>query len=387
MSEISKLFTEKEQKSKHFNEISMLLENSINTIRKINPNFSLEEAITYATGALGTINDYDTNGIFQKISLGLSKRTWDRLIAREIVGVQPMSGPVGLYYALRYYASGTYAGGTDTEVGFNKVDSTYTGSYSTSAGEPLGSNTNLGLGIGDGTLIKELNIKLEKKQTEAVSRKLRASFSEELFQDVFSMFNLNLREQTWDAIAREIATEIDLEVINKINTVATANSLDFSAVAGDNKSDKYNSFVSYVITLANRIGSLTNHGVGNFVIASTNVCTCLESSQQFAVSLLDDDQDDWDKRVCFAGTINGMKVYRNIFWDTDKYIVGYKGSTELDAGIFYLPYIFMMLQSMHENSYQNSISVLSRYAIGENIFGAEKYYQKVDVTNMDALYS
>jgi hypothetical protein len=82
-----------------------------------------------------------------------------------------------------------------------------------------------------------------------------------------------------------------------------------------------------------------------------------------------------------------MKIYRNIFWDTDKYIVGYKGSTELDAGVFYLPYIFMMLQSMHENSYQNSVSVLSRYAIGENIFGAENYYQKVDVSNMDVLYS
>jgi hypothetical protein len=292
MSEILKLFTEKEQKSKHFNEISTLLENTIKTIRKFNPSFTLEEAISYTTGALGTIADNDTNGIYQKLSLGLSKRTWDRLIAREIVGVQPLSGPVGLYYALRYYASGTYAGGTDTEVGFNKADSTYTGSYSTSAGEPLGSNTNIGLGIGDDTLIKELNVKLEKKQAEAVSRKLRASFSEELFQDVFAMHSLNLREQTWDAIAREIATEIDLEVINKLDTVATSNSLDFATVAGDNKSDKYNSFVSYIITLANRIGTLTNHGVGNFVIANANVCTCLESSQQFAVSLLNDFQDD-----------------------------------------------------------------------------------------------
>lgn len=389
MSEFDKIFTEQEMKSKSYPALSKLLENSYKNIKQFNPNFTIDEAISYATGGLGDINDFSSNGLFHKISMGLSKRTWDRLIAREIVGVQPMSGPVGLYYALRYYANGLYGGVNNQELGFNKVDSTFTGSVVTSAGEQLGSDTitNIGLGIGNNTQQKELNIKLEKKQVEAQSRYLRARFTEELFQDVFSMHDCNLRDQLYTGIAREISTEIDLEIIDKINTVATAKTLDFASVAGDNKSDKYNSFVAYVLNLANVIGKETNHGNGNFVIASSNISGVIESTPQFSVSMITDKQMEWDDRVCFAGTINGIKVYRNIFWDTEKYIVGYKGGTELDAGIFYLPYIFLSLQALHENSFQNSVGVLTRYAIGESIFGAEKYYQKVDVSNMDVLYS
>jgi len=389
MSEFDALFTEQEKKSKNFYQISTLLENTYKTIKNHNPNFTLDEAVAYATGSLGNISDFSTNGIFHKISMGLTKKTWDRLIAREIVGVQPMNGPVGLYYALRYYANSTYGGQANQELGFNVVDTTYTGSLSASASEALGSNLSgyEGLGIGTGENIKELNIKLEKQQVEAQSRKLKARFSEELFQDVFAMHDVNLRDQVYTGIAREVQTEIDLEVIEKINSVATQKSLDFATVLGDNKSDKYNSFVAYVLNLANVIGKASNHGNGNFVIASSNISGVIESTPQFSVSMITDKQYEWDDRVCFAGTINGMKLFRNIFWNTDRYIVGYKGETELDAGIFYLPYVFMYLQSMHEASFQNSVGVMSRYAIGENIFGAEKYYQKVEVSNMDVLYT
>lgn len=388
MYKFDSLFTEQEKKSPNYHNLSIVLENMYNSIKRTNPNFQIEEAVAYANSSFGN-GDYSTNGLMHNISLGLTKRTWDRLIAREIVGVQPMNGPVGLYYALRYYANGTYGGVANQELGYNKVDKDFTGSMSVSAGEILGSNLSgyEGLGIGDGTNIKELDIKLEKKQVEAQTRKLKARFSTEIFQDVFGMHNVNLRDQLWDGIAREIATEIDVEIIEKIMSVATPNSLDFAAVAGDNKSDKYNSFIAYVLNAANRVGKSTNHGNGNFVIASSNISGVIESTPQFSVSIITDRQVDWDDRVCFAGSINGIKVYRNIFWDTDKYVVGYKGQTELDAGLFYLPYIFMYLESMHEASFQNSVGVMSRYAIGESIFGASNYYQKVEVSNMDVLYS
>ena len=389
MSQIDALFSEKDKKSKHYYQIFTLLENVYQSIKKVNPTFNLDEAISYASNSLFNGSDFNTNGLFHTITMDLSKKTWDRIVAREIVGVQPMSAPVGLYYALRYYSNGLYGGVNNQELGFKAVDSTYTGSLSTSANEILGSAAtgDVGLGIGTGNEIKEIDVKLEKKQIEAVTRKLRTRFSEELFQDMFFMNNINLRDQLYTALAKEIATEIDLEIIEKINTVATPNTLDFATVAGDNKSDKYNSFIAYILNLANKIGKDSNHGSGNFVIASSNVAACIESSTQFSVSLIDDERKDWDDRVCFAGTINGIKVFRNIFWSTEKYIVGYKGETELDAGIFYLPYIFLALQSTHENSFQNSVGIMSRYAIGENIFGAEKYYQKVDVSNMDVLYS
>jgi hypothetical protein len=132
-----------------------------------------------------------------------------------------MSAPVGLYYALRYYSNGLYGGVNNQELGFKAVDSTYTGSLSTSASEILGSAAtgDVGLGIGTGNEIKEIDVKLEKKQIEAVTRKLRTRFSEELFQDMFFMNNINLRDQLYTALAKEIATEIDLEIIEKINTV------------------------------------------------------------------------------------------------------------------------------------------------------------------------
>lgn len=388
MYKFDSLFTEQEKSSANYHNLSIVLENMYNSIKRAQPNFKIDEAVAYANTSFGS-TDYETNGLLHKISLGLTKKTWDRLIAREIVGVQPMNGPVGLYYALRYYANGLYGGVNNEELGFNKVDPTYTGSMSVSAGEVLGSNVTgyEGLGFGDGTNIKELDIKLEKKQVEAKTRKLKARFSTEIFQDVFGMHNTNLKDQLWDGIAREIATEIDVEIIEKIVSVATQKTLDFATVLGDNKSDKYNSFVAYVLNLANQIGKATNHGNGNFVIASSNISSVIESTPQFSVSMLSDRQVEWDDRVCFAGTINGIKVYRNIFWNTDRYVVGYKGATELDAGLFYLPYIFMYLDSIHEASFQNSVGVMSRYAIGESIFGAEKYYQKVEVSNMDVLYA
>jgi hypothetical protein len=128
---------------------------------------------------------YSGNAEFHKIAIPMIRRTFPELIAHEIVGVQPLTGPVGLAFALRFIADGTYTGdnlyGTNaTEVGYNNLDSTYTGSYSLSAGEVLGSKdgttvgTDFGLGIGSGTHIKELSMTIEKKQVEAVTRKLRS---------------------------------------------------------------------------------------------------------------------------------------------------------------------------------------------------------------------
>lgn len=387
MSEFETLFSEEEKKSSKHYMISQLLENAYNSIKNVNPNFKIEEAVAYANLNLGSA-DYSSNGLLHKVSLGLTKRTWDRLISKEIVGVQPLSGPVGLYYALRFYAASIYGGVNGQELGVNKVDTSYAGSLVTSAGEILGSNAtgDVGLGVGTGTEFKQLNIKLEKASAEVKSRKLKATFSEELFQDAFNMHCVNLRDQLYTGIAKEIATEIDVEMIERLMSVATPNSLDFNVCGSPTvKTDRYNSFVSYLFTLSNKIGVKSNHGVGNYAIISPNVSTVVESSQFFAVSPILN-IEEWDSRVCFAGTLNGLKIYRNIFWNTDKFLVGYKGATELDAGIFYMPYHFLALETQTQNSFQNSIGVMSRYAIGESIFGASNYYEKVEVSNMDIYY-
>ena len=85
--------------------------------------------------------------------------------------------------------------------------------------------------------------------------------------------------------------------------------------------------------------------------------------------------------LSFAGYFNGKKLYRNIFWTTDKFIVGYKGPTELDAGLFYLPYIQIFLNGIYQDSFQKYFGIMSRYGIGENMFGSNNYYRKVNVSN------
>jgi hypothetical protein len=129
---------------------------------------------SYTDGSIGT--DYATSGEFHKLAIPMVRRTFPELIAHEIVGVQPMTGPVGLAFALRYRAASTYSGQSNQELGYNTVDSTYSGSYETSAGERLGSNASgdIGLGIGDGTAIKEVQMTIEKSQIEAKTRKLRS---------------------------------------------------------------------------------------------------------------------------------------------------------------------------------------------------------------------
>lgn len=380
MENLENIFSENEKKSIHYSNKKQLIENLCNIINRQDKSFNLNEATAYANTSLGS--DYDINGLYH-FWISLTNRTFDHLQAKDMVGIQPMNGPVGLYYALRYYANSTYDSESNIELGTNRIDSSYTGSYEVSASEQLGSNTNVGLGIGNGTGIKDLNIKLEKKQVEAKSRKLRARFTEELIQDFNGMHNINLKEALINGMAAEIAAEIDNEIITKIESVATSGSLDFSTVAGDNKADKYASFVSYVISKANVIGSNTNMGVGNYIIASPNICTVLESTPFYTVATAAEDYiNNLDKVYC-AGKINEKKLYRNIFWDTDKYVVGYKGSSDLHAGIFYLPYILTALESSGENTFQPNLLVHSRYAIGESIFGANNFYQKVDITNYD----
>jgi hypothetical protein len=150
------------------------------------------------------------------------RRTFPELIAHEIVGVQPLNGPVGLAFAMRFIADQQYNSQNYQEIGYNTIDSTYTGTYSTSAGEALGSNetNDLGLGIGDGTAIKEVSMTLEKDQVEAETRKLRSRWSMEVAQDVENMHGLNLEEEMMDVMSYEITAEIDRELIAQIRSVA-----------------------------------------------------------------------------------------------------------------------------------------------------------------------
>lgn len=213
-------------------------------------------------------NAYSDSGFFHKVAIPMVRRTFPELIAHEIVGVQPLNGPVGLAFAMRFIADQSYSGNVGTEIGHNTIDSTYTGTYETSAGEALGSSSTstpeAGLGIGDGTQINEVSMTLEKDQVEAKTRKLRSRWSMEVAQDVDNMHGLNLEEEMMDVMSYEITAEIDRELIAQIRSVAGTDTWDYdSDTDGRWESEKYRQLYNLTIRKANTIAVNTRRGPGN----------------------------------------------------------------------------------------------------------------------------
>lgn len=347
----------------------------------------LTEAGNYSE--IGRNTPYASNGDFHQIAIPMVRRTFPELLAHDLVGVQPMTGPVGLAFALRFRAVGTYDSATDTELGYNNIDTTYSGSMVTSAGEVLGSNTtgDIGLGVGAGTAIKEINMTVEKAQVEAKTRKLRSRWSLEVAQDLKAMHGLDLEEEMLDILAYEITAEIDRELVNAINTAAVSSSWDYDSPSdadGRWQSEKYRTLYNMIIRKANRIAVLTRRGAGNFVIASPYVCAALESLSSFVVHPTDGDMNTLVAGIAKMGSLDGrITVYRDTFATTDYCTVGYKGPSEYDAGIIYLPYVQLMVsKTVYEQSFHPTVGLMSRYAIHSNIFGSNLYYQKIGVYNL-----
>jgi len=362
----------------------------------------IDEAGSYQSGSLdpnGT--GYSGNGEFHKIAIPMVRRTFPELIAHDIVGVQPLTGPVGLAFALRFKADQEYAGSTTApgnEIGYNTIDPAYTGSYATSAAEALGSKVvpdvdghpgvGGGLGIGVGKGIKELSMTIEKAQVEAKSRKLRSRWSIEVAQDIKAMHGLDLEEEMMDVLSYEITAEIDRELINRIRAVAATNarsgSWDYTAADGRWEAEKYRNLFNLIIRKANQIAIDTRRGAGNFIVASPTVCAALETTNSFTISPVDHDINTAVTGVSRIGSLDGrMSIYRDTFATTDDLIIGYKGPSAYDTGIIYLPYIQLMTaRATFEDSFQPSVGLMSRYAILDHLFGSKNYYIRITAVHL-----
>ena len=346
-----------------------------------------ETTSQYSTSLTPNGNDYSVNGFFNKVAIPMVRRTFPELIAHEIVGVQPMNGPVGLAFAMRFIADGTYSGVAGTEIGHNTIDSAYTGSHVTSTGEALGSNVtgDVGLGIGDGTAIKEVSMTLEKQQVEAKTRKLRSRWSLEVAQDVENMHGLNLEEEMMDVLSYEITAEIDREIIAAMRSVASSGSKSYTSdFDGRWESEKYRNLYNVVIRESNTIAINTRRGPGNFVVANPTITAALETLASFALHPANTDINTAITGVAKVGSLDGrMTLYRDTFQSEDKFLVGYKGPSEYDTGIIYLPYVQLMLsKTVDYGSFNPAIGLLSRYGIMEHIFGASNYYRQILVNDM-----
>lgn len=387
---------------------AIMLENELSYLHQ---GERIDEATTWTGGAVGQGGDA-TQADFYKIAIPMVRRTFPELIAHEVVGVQPLTAPVGLAFALRYKADQTYNGSTGTEVGHNTIDPYYTANPSTSAaftraaGEALGSNTVSdvgtapnefpgiagGLGIGNGSGIREVSMTLEKAQVEAGTRKLKSRWSVEVSQDLKAMHGLDIEAEMMDILAYEITAEIDRELIYKIKVAAASNSasetLDYQTdLDGRWEAEKYRNIYNVLIRKANQIAIDTRRGAGNFAIASPVMCAALEATSAFTVAASNASVNTNQTGVAKVGSLDGrMMVYRDTFATADDIVVGYKGASSYDTGLIYLPYIQLMVsKATYEDSFQPSVGLMSRYAIHNNMFGASNYYIRVLFSNMNTV--
>lgn len=373
-----------------------MLENQFNHLQKSGYKVNLNEATTHTGGSLDpNSGGYSEDGFFHKIAIPMVRRTFPNLIAHEIVGVQPMTGPVGLAFAMRFVADQDYtkADGTTAtgvELGYNNIDKDYSGPDTTATGEALGSNTSpeAGLGIGSGSQIKEVSSTLEKAQVEAKTRKLRSRWSLEVAQDIENMHGLNLEDEMADMLSYEITAEIDRELIGEIRDLANANltTIDWEDdFDGRWEAEKGANMYNAIVRKANKIAVDTRRGPGNWIVADPTPCATLEALPSFATVAIQGDVNTAQTGVAKVGTVGArFNVYRDTFHDNDEVLVGYKGpASEYDTGVVYLPYIQLMLsKTVDYASFQPSVGILSRYAIMRNLFNSELFYQKLSFNNM-----
>ncbi len=384
---------------------AIMLENQATYLNGGQP---LSEGTTWSGDAVNH-NGVSGSADFYKIAIPMVRRTFPELIAHDIVGVQPMTAPVGIAFALRYKADQEYNGVAGAEVGHNNIDPFYSGNTAASGtftraeGEQLGSidvtdvdghpGIGGGLGIGTGKGIKELSMTLEKGKVEAETRKLRSKWSLEVAQDLKAMHGLDLEEEMMDVLSYEITAEIDRELIGVIRSIANTNTssqvggsaIDWTSdLDGRWEAEKCRNVYNILIRKANRIAIDTRRGAGNYVVASPNLCAALETTSAFTIQPTNADINTAVTGVSKLGSLDGrMTVYRDTFATSDDAIIGYKGPSAYDTGVVYLPYIQLMVsKATFEDSFQPTVGLMSRYAIHSNLFGAKNYYIRTEFANL-----
>lgn len=349
-------------------------------------------------------------GTWDPILISLVRRAMPNLMAYDVCGVQPMTGPTGLIFAMKSRYRSTSAGATDGDealfqeaiTGFSG-DSNATQTQDTSGlaglvdsngdssldndrtgpdfGKAMPTSSAEALG-GTGSDFQEMGFTIEKATVTAKSRALKAEYSLELAQDLKAIHGLDAETELANILTTEILAEINREVIRTINSQAktgatTANTalngvFDLSTDADGRWSvEKFKGLLIQLDRECNQIAKETRRGKGNIVICSSDVATALAASgaldyaPQLATTLQVDDTGN-----TFAGVLNGrIRVYIDPYATVDYVTVGYKGTNPYDAGVFYCPYVpLQMVRAVGENDFQPKIGFKTRYGMVSNPF-------------------
>jgi len=341
---------------------------------------------------------------FDPVLISLVRRAMPNLIAYDICGVQPMTGPTGLIFAMK----SKYSTQGGTEALFNEADTDFSGT-GTHQAEPTGlggvtdadsdatiadeadtvSTFGAGLATADaealgntGGSFGEMAFSIEKATVEAKSRALKAEYTMELAQDLKAIHGLDAEGELANILSSEILAEINREVVRTILTKAKIGATQSSTavsgifdVATDSDGrwmvEKFKGLIMQLEREANVIAKETRRGKGNFVIVSSDVASALAAAGQMDYTpALSTDLNVDDTGNTFAGVLNGkLKVYIDPYATVDFACVGYRGSNPYDAGLFYCPYVpLTMVKAVGESDFQPRIGFKTRYGMQQNPF-------------------
>jgi len=351
----------------------------------------LSEAATTGATAAGNI------ATLNRVILPVIRRVMPTVIANEIVGVQPMTGPVGQIHTLRVrYAETTNdasAANVDTTAGEEalspfKVAEAYSGSLSTAKADATP-----GL---EGSGGRKLSIQILKQTVEARSRKLQARWTFEAAQDAQSQHGIDVEAEIMAALAQEITAEIDQEILRSLRTLAGSASETYNQAAVSGTAtyvgDEHAALAVLINRQANKIAQRTRRGAGNFAVVSPFALTVLQSATTSAFARTTEGAFEAPTNTKMVGTLNNaMRIYVDTYAaDNTDVLVGYKGSSESDAAAFYCPYIPLMSSGvvLDPSTFEPVVSFMTRYGYVElnntasSLGNAADYVEKIAISNV-----
>jgi len=337
-------------------------------------------ASAVSTGNIATLN---------KVILPIIRRVLPNVIANELVGVQPMPGPVAQIMTLRY-VYGTTSTGAQTIAGeemlaplhVRDLAAAYSGNEV--AGTPAGALTAQLEGV-PGNAVK---LEMLKQVVEAKSRRLSARWTVESQTDAQNQYGVDVEEELLAAVAQDITVEIDQEILRSLRALppspTAANTFDQSAVSGQATSvvDEFAALAVLIGREANRIAVRTRRGKGNWAVVSPTILTVLESARASAFARTTEGSFDAPTNNKYVGTLNNsMRVYVDNYADDDTpVLIGYKGSSEVDAATFYCPYVPLTTHGVvtDPNTFELVTSFYTRYGYVEFVNSATSLGNSAD---------
>ena len=374
------------------NSMSVILENT----RKY-----LKENATAGSTAAGNV------ATLNRVILPVIRRVMPTVIANELVGVQPMTGPVGQIHTLRVRYANTMndssAAATSTTAGEEalspfKIAQAYSSATTTSGGAVGASQTNYGganTTVLEGSGGRNISVQILKQAVEAKTRKLQARWTFEAAQDAQAMHGIDVEAEIMAALAQEITAEIDQEILLSLRSLATTEfTYNQATVSGTATfvGDEHAALAVLINRVANLIAQRTRRGAGNWAVVSPASLTVLQSATTSAFARTTEGTFEAPTNTKFVGTLNGaMRVFVDSYAaDTTPVLVGYKGSSEADAAAFYCPYIPLMSSGvvLDPTTFEPVVSFMTRYGYIEltntaSSFGnAGDYVGEIAVSNL-----